>query len=140
MASDSTEISLNTVQEINQPQEEDSNSPHSSLAELFYDSTRIANIPAPIQAVQPAPIQPVEPVIGLTAEEQYGAEEDPNLTLDELLGLSSYEDHIRYTSLDSRWVVFQSAQLICSLGTRGQEISQENQGGRRGIAVVRNPS
>ena len=61
-ASDSTEVSLITVQENNQPQEEDSNSPHSSLAELFYDSTRIAN--------RPAPIQPVEPVIGLTTEEQ----------------------------------------------------------------------
>ena len=70
------------VQEINQPQEEGSN----SLAELFYDSTRIAN--------RPAPIQPVEPVIGLTLEEQCRREEDPNLTLDELLGLSSCKDHI----------------------------------------------
>ena len=43
-ASDSTEVSLNTVQENNQHQEEDSNSPHSSLAELFYGSTIIANL------------------------------------------------------------------------------------------------
>ena len=64
------------------------------MAELFYDSTRTANRPDPIQPVQPAPIQPVEPVIGLTPEEQRGREEDPNLTLDELLGLSSFEDHI----------------------------------------------
>ena len=84
-ASDSTEVSLNTPQEINQPQEEDSIL-HSSLAELFYDSSRIAN--------RPAPIQPVEPVIGLTTEEKCRREEDPNLTLDELLGLSSCEDHI----------------------------------------------
>ena len=93
-ASDSTEVPLNTPQEINQPQEEDSNSPHSSLAELFYDSTRIANRPAPIQPAEPAPIQPVEPIIGLTTEEKCRREEDPNLTLDELLGLSSCEDHI----------------------------------------------
>ena len=82
-APDSTDVSLNTVQEMNQPQEEDSNSLHSSLAELFYDSTRSANRPAPIQPVEPAPIQPVEPVIGLTIEEQHRREEDPNLTLDE---------------------------------------------------------
>ena len=84
--SNSTDLSLNTVQEINQPQEEGNNPPHSSLAELFHDSTRISN--------RPAPIQPVELVIGLTAEEQHRREEDPNLTLDELLGLSSCEDHI----------------------------------------------
>ena len=94
LASDSTEVSLITVQENNQPQEEDSNSPLSSLTELFYDSTRIANRPAPIQPVEPAPIQPVEHVIGLTTEEQHRRDEDPNLTLDELLGLSLCEDHI----------------------------------------------
>ena len=82
------------VQEINQPQEESNNSTQSSLEELFHDSTRIANRPAPIQPVEPAPIQPVEPVIGLTTEEQCRREEDPKLTLDELLGLSSCEDHI----------------------------------------------
>ena len=64
------------------------------MEELFNDSTRIANRPVPIQSVEPAPIQPVEPVIGLTPEEQYRREEDPNLTLDELLGLSSCEEHI----------------------------------------------
>ena len=36
----------------------------------------------------------MEPVVGLTTEEQWQREEDPNLTLDELLGLSSCEDHI----------------------------------------------
>ena len=83
--SNSTEVSLNTVQEINHPQEEGNNSTHSSLAEFFYDSTRIANRPAVIQPVDQAPIQLVEPVIGLTPEDQCGREEDPNLTLDELL-------------------------------------------------------
>ena len=81
--SNPTEVPLNTSQEINQPQEEDSNPPHASLAELFYNMTRIANRPAPIQ-----------PVIGLIPEEQCRKEEDPDLTLDELLGLSSCEDHI----------------------------------------------
>ena len=93
-ASDSTETSLNTVQENNQLQEEGNNSTQSSLEELFDDSTRIANRPAPIPPVEPASIQPVEPVIGLTTEEQCRREEDPNLTLDKLLGLSSCIDHI----------------------------------------------
>ena len=53
---------------------------------MFYDRTRITN--------RPAPIQPVEPVVGLTPEEQRRKEEDPDLTLDKLLGLSSCEDHI----------------------------------------------
>ena len=34
-----------------------------------------------------APIQLVEPVVDLTPEEQWKKEEDPNLTLVELLGL-----------------------------------------------------
>ena len=93
-ASDSTEVSVITVQDNNQPQEEDSNSSHSSLTELSYDSTRTDNRPAPVQPVEPAPIQPVEPIIGLTTEEQCQRQEDPNLTLDELLGLSSCKDHI----------------------------------------------
>ena len=84
--SNSVEASLNTAQEITQPQDKVSNPPSSSLAESFYDTTTIAN--------RPAPIQPVEPVIGLTSEEQCRREQDPNLTLDELLGLSSCEDHI----------------------------------------------
>ena len=47
-----------------------------------------------IQSVEPSPIQPVEPVIGLTTEEQRCREEDPNLTINELLGLSSCEGHV----------------------------------------------
>ena len=80
-ASDSTDVSVITVQENNQPQEEDSNSPPSSLTELSYDSVSTDIRPAPVQPVEPAPIQPVEPVIGLTTEEQRQREEDPNLTL-----------------------------------------------------------
>ena len=93
-ASDSTDVSVITVQENIQPQEEDSNSPPSSLTALSYDSTSTDNSPAPVQLIEPAPIQPVEPVMSLTTEEQHQREEGPNLTLDELLGLSSCEDHI----------------------------------------------
>ena len=70
-ASDSTDVSVITVQENNQPQAEDSDSPHSSLTGLSYDSTRTDNTQAPVQPVEPAPIQPVEPIIGLTTEEQH---------------------------------------------------------------------
>ena len=89
---------LNTSQKTNQPQEEDSNPSHASLAELFHDRTRITN--------RPAPIQPVEPVVGLTPEEQHRKEEDPDLTLDELLGLSSCKDYIStpLQSLDGLYV------------------------------------
>ena len=80
------EVPLNTSQENNQPQEEDSNPSQASLAELFYDRMRITN--------RPVPIQPVELVVGLTPEEQCRKEEDPDLTLDKLLGLSSCKDHI----------------------------------------------
>ena len=69
-ASESTDIFVITVQENLQPQEEDSNSPSSSLTALSYDPTSTDNSPAPVQPISPAPIQPVEPVIGLTREEQ----------------------------------------------------------------------
>ena len=68
--SDSTDISVITVQENNQSQEEDNNSSPSSLTALSDDSISTDNSPAPIQPVEPTPIQPVEPVIGLTTEEQ----------------------------------------------------------------------
>ena len=69
MASDSADASVITVQENNQFQEEDSNSPPSSLTALSYDSISTDNSLAPVQPVEPAPIQPVEPVIGLITEE-----------------------------------------------------------------------
>ena len=58
--SNPTEVPLNTSQEINQPQEEDSNPSQVSVTELFYDRTTTTN--------RPAPIQPVEPVVGLTPQ------------------------------------------------------------------------
>ena len=64
------------------------------MTALSYDSVSTDNSLAPVQPVEPVPIQPVEPVIGLTTEEQWQREEDPNLTPDEILGLSSCEEHI----------------------------------------------
>ena len=58
---------------------------------LSYDSTRTDNTQTPVQPVEPAPIQSVK---------QCQREEDPNLTLVEILGLSSCEDHIS-TSLQT---------------------------------------
>ena len=76
------------------------------MTALSYDSTSTDNSPAPVQPLEPAPIQPVEPVVGLTTEEQRQREEDPNLTLDELLGLSLCEDHIStpLQTLDRQYV------------------------------------
>ena len=60
----------------------------------------------PIQSVEPAPIQPVEPVIGLTTEEQRQREEDPSLTINELLGLSPCKGHVNTPlhTLDGQYV------------------------------------
>ena len=53
---------------------------------MLYDRNRGNN--------RTAPIQPVEPVVGLTPEEQSKKEEDPDPTLDEVLGLTLCEEHI----------------------------------------------
>ena len=94
IASDSTDTSTHTVIENVQSQEVDSTPAFTSVTALpedfvctYYDHT-------PIQSVEPLLIQPVEPVIGLTEEEQRQREEDPNLTINELLRLSSCEGHV----------------------------------------------
>ena len=92
--SDSTDASVITVQENNPSQEVDSNSSPLLLTAISDDPVNTDYCLTLIQPVEPAPIQPVEPVIGLTTDKQRQREEDPNLTLDELLGLSSCEDHI----------------------------------------------
>ena len=56
-----------------------------SPAEILYDRNRVTN--------RPTLIQTIEPVIGLTPEEQQQQEEYPDLTLEELLGLSSCEEN-----------------------------------------------
>ena len=59
----------------------------------------------PIQSVEPSLKQPVELIIGLTAEEQR-CREEPNLTINELLGLSSCEGHVttHLQTLDGQYV------------------------------------
>ena len=89
-ASDSSDASVITLKENNPSWEVDSNSSLTLVTALSDDPVNIDYSPSPIQPVEPAPIQPVEPVIGLTTDKQRRREEDPNLTLNELLGLSSF--------------------------------------------------
>ena len=72
--------------ENNSPQEQDANSLQVLPVEVLYDRSQANNTVAPIK--------PVEPVVGLTPEEQCKKEEDPDLTLIELLGLTPCEGHI----------------------------------------------
>ena len=105
-ASDFTDASVITVKENNPSQEVDSNSSLTSVTALSDDPVNIDYTVTLIQPVEPAPIQPVEPVIGLTTDEQRRREEDPNLTLNELLGLSSCEGHVNtpLQTLDGQYV------------------------------------
>ena len=80
-----TEVPLITPQESNSHQELNANCSKASSVELLYDRNRGNN--------RTAPIQPVETVAGLTPEER-SRKEDPDLILDELLGLIPCEEHI----------------------------------------------
>ena len=92
-ASDSSDASILTVMENKQSQEVDSTSAFTSVTTFSEDLVDTHYDHTPIQSVDPAPIQPVEPIIGLTTEEQRCREEDPNLAINELLGLSLCEGH-----------------------------------------------
>ena len=81
-----TEVSSSAHQVNVFNQEWKSNFSPVSLVEALYDRNRGNN--------RTAPIQPVEPVVGLTSKEQNRREEDPDLTLDELLCLIPCEQHI----------------------------------------------
>ena len=85
----------------------------------------------PIQPVEPAPIQPVEPVIGLTTEEQRHREEDPNLTINDLLGLSSCEGHVNMPlqTLDGQYMNQPSCflPLVQEARKLAQKIKQEEE-------------
>ena len=81
-----TEVPSITHQENDSNQEQKANSSPVPSVEALYDRTRSNN--------RTAPIQPVEPVVRLTPEEQDRREEDPDLTLYELLGLIPCEQHI----------------------------------------------
>ena len=94
IASDSTDASILTVIENDQSQEVDSTPAFTSVTALPEDLVCTDYNHTPIQSVQPLLIQPVEPVIGLTEEEQRQGEEDPNLTINKLLGLSPCEGYV----------------------------------------------
>ena len=119
------EVSSIAHQESDFNQEQKASSSPVSSVEALYDRNRINN--------RTAPIQPVEPVVGLTPEEQDRREEDPDLTLDELLGLIPCEQHITtpLQTLDglyvhqpsqflplaqeaSQWLIYRAAQLYSS--------------------------
>ena len=106
IASDSSDQSVLTVIENDQSHEVDSTPTFTSTTALPEDLECIDYDHTPIQSVQPSPIQPVEPVIGLTEEEQRQREEDPNLTISKLLGLSPREGHITtpLQMLDSQYM------------------------------------
>ena len=76
------------------------------MTALSDDPANIDYSLTPIQPVEPVPIQPVEPVTGLTTDKQRQREEDPNLTLNKLLGLSSCEEHVNMPlqTLDGQYI------------------------------------
>ena len=81
-----------------------------------------------------APIQPVEPVVGLNSKEQNRIEEDPDLTLDELLGLIPCEQYITtplqtldglYDLQPSRFLpLAQEAKKLAKKLKKEEEVSQ----------------
>ena len=129
--SDSTDASILTVIENNSSQEVDSTSSFTLVTALSDDLVNTDYSHTPIQSIEPAPIQPVEPVIGLTTEEQRCREEDPSLTINELLGLSSCEEHVNMTlqTLDGQYVNQPSHFLPLVQGVRklAQKIKQKEE-------------
>ena len=130
-ASDSTDASILTVIENTPSQEVDSTSAFTSVTALSEDLVNTDYDHTPIQSIEPALIQPVESVIGLTTEEQRHREEDPNLTINELLGLSSCEGHVNMPlqTLDGQYVNQPSHFLPLAQEARklAQKIKQEEE-------------
>ena len=93
IASDSSDESALTVIENDQSHEVDSTPTFTSTTALPEDLECIDYDHIQIQSIHPSLIQPLEPVIRLTDQEQRQREEDPNLTINELLGLSPCEGH-----------------------------------------------
>ena len=94
IASDSSDESILTVIQNDQSHEVDSTPTFMSATVLPEELECIDYDHTLIQLVQPSLIQPVEPIIGLTEEEQRQREEDTNLTINKLLGLSPCEGHV----------------------------------------------
>ena len=134
IASDSTDTSILTVIENDHSQEVDSTPAFTSATALPEDFVHTDYDHTPIQSVGPSSIQPVEPIIGLAEEEQRQREEDPNLTINELLGLSSCEGHVttplqmldsQYMNQPSRLLPFaQEAQTLAKKIRQEEEASQ----------------
>ena len=134
--SDSTDASITTVIENSSSQEID-NSPLLDLVMALSDeSVNTDHCHIPIQPVEPAPIQPVEPIIGITTEEQRHRE-DPNLTINELLGLSACEGHVNIPLqiLDGQYVNQPSCFL--PLAQEARKLAQKIKKGRRSLTVGR---
>ena len=93
-ASDASDESILTVIENDQSHEVDSTPTFTTATALPEEFKCIDYDHGLIQSVHPSLIQPVEPIIGLTEEEQRQREEDPNLTINKLLGLSPCEGHV----------------------------------------------
>ena len=93
-ASDSSGTFITTVIENNLPSEIDDNSLLDSATVLPDEPENTDFSQIPVQPEEPAQIEPVEPVIRITDEEQRHREADPDLTINELLGLSAYEGHV----------------------------------------------
>ena len=131
IASDSTDASILTVIENDQSQEVDSIPAFTSVTVLPEDFVCADYNHTPIQSVEPSLIQPVEPIIGLTTEEQRCREEDPNLTINELLGLSSYEGHVTTSlqTLDGQYMNQPShfLPLVQEARKLAQKIKQEEE-------------
>ena len=74
---------------------------------------------------QPTPIQPVEPILRLTQEEQEIQEEAPDLSLEQLLGLSYCQDQINtpLQTLDGIYVRQPSRFLL--LAQEAQKIAKK---------------
>ena len=127
------------TQENNLPQEQNQHSPQVLPVEVLYDRRRANN--------SAAPIQPVEPVEGLTPQEQCRKEEDPDLILTELLGLTPCEEHITnpLQTLDGLYVNQQSrffplAQEAKKLARKLKEEEEASQWSRIPIEKLLNNS
>ena len=124
-ASYSTDASIVTVIENDQSQEVDSDSAFTSETALPEDFVCNDYDHIPIQSVEPSLIQPVEPVIGLTAEEQRCREEDSNLTINILLGLSSCEGHV-ITPLQTLDGQYMNQPSHFTIGPGSMKVGQED--------------
>ena len=105
--------SIGTIE--NSPLHEQDKDPQLTCSAALDDRSQSINIVAPIQ--------PVEPVKGLTPEEQRKKEEDPNLTLIELLGLQTLD--VLYVNQPSRFLpLAQAAQKLAKILKEDEEAAQ----------------